>query len=77
MSEFKAATKAIARRIVDQADQTHTQDTYYVAEIAYDAARQQTEREIVAWLDAMKRDDTNWPQVIARMIERGEYRPPA
>lgn len=38
MSEFKAATKAIARRIVEQADQTHTQDTYYVAEIAYEAA---------------------------------------
>lgn len=27
---------------------------------------------IVAWLRDMKRDDTNWPQHIALMIERHE-----
>ena len=36
--------------------------------------REAIEAEIVAWLREMKRDDTNWPQVIAGKIERGEYR---
>ena len=36
--------------------------------------RDAIEAEIVAWLREMKRDDTNWPQVIAGKIERGEYR---
>lgn len=36
--------------------------------------RQATEQAIIAWLNDMKRDDTNWPQVIARMIEEGQHR---
>jgi hypothetical protein len=36
--------------------------------------REAIEAEIVAWLREMKRADTNWPQVIAGKIERGEYR---
>lgn len=32
-----------------------------------------TEARIVVWLDAMKRDDTNWPQHIARLIEQGAH----
>lgn len=28
---------------------------------------------IVAWLRAYKRDDTNWPQVLATAIETGEH----
>jgi len=36
--------------------------------------RDAIEAEIVAWLREMKRADTNWPQVIAGKIERGEYR---
>lgn len=29
--------------------------------------------EVVAWLRAYKRDDTNWPQVLATAIETGEH----
>jgi hypothetical protein len=36
--------------------------------------REAIEAEIVAWLRDMLRADTNWPQVIAQKIERGEYR---
>lgn len=35
--------------------------------------RQATEQAIIAWLNDMKHDDTNWPQVIARMIAEGEH----
>lgn len=40
---------------------------------AFAAHRQATEQAIIAWLNDMKREDTNWPQVIARMIEEGEH----
>ena len=39
---------------------------------APDAARGDPVARVVEWLRAMKRDDTNWPQHIAFLIERGE-----
>ena len=39
---------------------------------ALDAARGDPVARVVEWLRAMKRDDTNWPQHIAFLIERGE-----
>ena len=41
---------------------------------AFARHRQATEQAIIAWLNDMKREDTNWPQVIARMIEEGQHR---
>ena len=41
---------------------------------AFAAHRQATEQAIIAWLNDMQRDDTNWPQVIARMIAEGQHR---
>ena len=35
--------------------------------------RQAERAAIVAWLRAYKRDDTNWPQVLANAIENGEH----
>ena len=41
---------------------------------AFARHRQATEQAIIAWLNDMQREDTNWPQVIARMIEEGQHR---
>ena len=41
---------------------------------AFARHRQATEQAIIAWLNDMKREDTNWPQVIARMIAEGQHR---
>ena len=31
--------------------------------------------EVVAWLRGYDRDETNWPQFLARVIEAGEHKP--
>lgn len=40
---------------------------------ALDEARGDPVAKVVAWLRGMKRDDTNWPQHIALLLERGEH----
>ena len=43
-------------------------------EAAAEIDRLRQERQaIVDWLLSMKRDDTNWPQHLAKRIERGEH----
>lgn len=51
------------------------QIAYNVARAALSAMpdRQAERAAIVAWLRAYKRDDTNWPQVLATAIENGEH----
>ena len=40
---------------------------------AFALHRARERQAIVDWLLSMKRDDTNWPQHLAKRIERGEH----
>jgi len=54
----------------------HYEDAYAPRGEAIAAWNKRTPSErqaIVDWLLSMKRDDTNWPQHLAKRIERGEH----
>ena len=61
-----------ARRIGSAVDDADIDSLEAEVIAALDAARGDPVAQVVEWLRAMKRDDTNWPQHIAFLIERGE-----
>lgn len=64
---------AAAADFADLHEGFKTQEEVYQLAKAFALYRARERQAIVDWLLSMKRDDTNWPQHLAKRIERGEH----